>query len=335
MAAREPALRLGKRGAKRTPGRRSASSGTLRELPVSNLGREPEQIRTPCGVQTDETSRRIGSKNDTPHSAAPDPAAGPQPGAEGQTAIRQPRPVASPDKASQRSMRGFRRRRPSSECFHSVERCVLTGQVVLPGPYEPTWQPIPRHGAVGRLLVSSWSWPRGSQLDSVRRNSATISARSPTGDSGQSGPSSVPCCNSHQFNVVERPGSTPPEPRQQQSPRHDSVLDDGHRNIHSPASLHEAVQPAEARRNSERLEIRCMPNHGNWLSLAEVELSVLGRQCLNRRFPDCKTLHGEIGVWQDGRNRDGVGAHWRFKAADACIRLRSLCPPIQWRQGGY
>ena len=135
----------------------------------------------------------------------------------------------------------------------------------LPGPYEPTRQPIPRHRAVGRLLVARGSWSGSSQQDSVRRNSATKSARSPTGGSGQPAPSFIPCRQTHQFNVVEQPGSTPPEPRQQQTPRHPGVLLTDNLNIHSPASLYEAVQPAEARRVSEWLEVHYTPRCGQWL----------------------------------------------------------------------
>ena len=78
----------------------------------------------------------------------------------------------------------------------------------LPGPYEPTRQPIPRHRAVGRLLVAQRSWSGGSQRDSVKRNCATRSAPLPTGDSGQSGLSSIPCRQTHQFNVVEQLADT-------------------------------------------------------------------------------------------------------------------------------
>ena len=100
-------------------------------------------------------------------------------------------------------------------------------------------------------------------------------------------------------------------------------------NIHSLASLYEAFPPAEARRIAERLEIHFTPKHGSWLNLAEIELSVLGRQCLNRRIPDRETLHDEVGAWQDGRNQHGVGANWRFRTTDARIRLKSLYPSIQ------
>ena len=100
-------------------------------------------------------------------------------------------------------------------------------------------------------------------------------------------------------------------------------------NVYSLASLYEAFPPAEARRIAEQPEIHFTPKHGSWLNLAEIELGVLGRQCLDRRIPDRKTLLGEVGAWQNGRNKAGVGANWRFKTADARIRLKSLYPPIQ------
>ena len=100
-------------------------------------------------------------------------------------------------------------------------------------------------------------------------------------------------------------------------------------NSHSLTSLYEAFPPEEARRIEERLEIHFTPKHGSWLNLAEIELSVLSRQCLDRRIPDRETLHGEVGAWQDGRNRTGVGADWRLKTADARIHLKSLYPPVR------
>ena len=100
-------------------------------------------------------------------------------------------------------------------------------------------------------------------------------------------------------------------------------------NIHSPASQRAAVQPAEARRIAERLEIYFTSKLGGWPNLAEIELSVLGRQWLDRRMPDRETLRGEVGAWQDGRNRTGVCVNRRFETPDASIRHRSLCPPIR------
>ena len=100
-------------------------------------------------------------------------------------------------------------------------------------------------------------------------------------------------------------------------------------NIHSPAALYEAFPPAEARRIAERLEIPFTPKHGSWLNLAEIESSDFAQQCLDQRIPDRKTFPGEAGAWQNGRNRAGVGANWRFRTADARTRLKLLYPSIR------
>ena len=100
-------------------------------------------------------------------------------------------------------------------------------------------------------------------------------------------------------------------------------------NIHSLASLHEAFEPAEARRIAERLDIHYTPKHGSWLNLAECELSVLERQCLSSRIPNRGTLGREVGAWETRRNNCGATANWRFRTADARIRLKSLYPSVQ------
>ncbi len=100
-------------------------------------------------------------------------------------------------------------------------------------------------------------------------------------------------------------------------------------NTHHPASLYQAFEPAEARRIAERLEIHYTPKHGSWLNMAEIEIGVLARQCLNRRIPDQSTLRREIEAWQGQRNRDTVRVDWRFTTADARIKLKSLYPSIQ------
>ena len=107
------------------------------------------------------------------------------------------------------------------------------------------------------------------------------------------------------------------------------VLVMDHLNTHHPASLYEAFEPAEARRIAERLEIHYTPKHGSWLNMAEIELAVLARQCLDRRIPDQETLGKETQAWQDQRNRESVRANWRFTTQDARIKLRSLYPSIQ------
>ena len=100
-------------------------------------------------------------------------------------------------------------------------------------------------------------------------------------------------------------------------------------NTHGPGSLYEAFDPAEARRLADRIEWHYTPKHGSWLNMAEIELSVLARQCLDRRIPDRAALAREVAAWAAGRNADLVGAAWRFTAADARIRLKKLYPTIQ------
>ena len=108
-------------------------------------------------------------------------------------------------------------------------------------------------------------------------------------------------------------------------------------NTHHPASLYEAFEPMEARRIAELLEIHHTPKHGSWLNpvpstgqaMAEIEIGVLARQCLDRRIPDQEVLRREVDAWQDQRNRDMVRVDWRFTTDDARIKLKSLYPAIQ------
>src|SRR6188508_1459774 len=100
-------------------------------------------------------------------------------------------------------------------------------------------------------------------------------------------------------------------------------------NTHSPASLYEAFAPAEAKRLADRLEIHHTPKHGSWLNIAEIELSVLARQCLDRRIPDKAALTVEVAAWQDRRNAVGGTVDWRFTTDDARIKLKRLYPSIQ------
>lgn len=99
-------------------------------------------------------------------------------------------------------------------------------------------------------------------------------------------------------------------------------------NTHKLASLYEAFPPAEARRIAEKLEIHYTPKHGSWLNMAEIELSVLSRQCLNRRLPDQPTLQHEISAWETQRNDAASTVNWRFTTADARIKLKRLYPTI-------
>ena len=97
-------------------------------------------------------------------------------------------------------------------------------------------------------------------------------------------------------------------------------------NTHKPGSLYEAFAPAEARRLLRRLEFHYTPKHVSWLDMAEIELSVLSSQCLDRRIPDQQTLAQETNSWQDQRNRDGIPVKWRFTVNDARQRLSHLYP---------
>lgn len=100
-------------------------------------------------------------------------------------------------------------------------------------------------------------------------------------------------------------------------------------NTHTPSAFYEAFEPVEARRLVERFEFHFTPKHGSWLNMAEIELSALVRQCLNRRIPDQEKLNQEVQAWVDERNSAVVKVHWQFTTADARIRLKYLYPKIQ------
>jgi len=97
-------------------------------------------------------------------------------------------------------------------------------------------------------------------------------------------------------------------------------------NIHSPASLYEAFPPTEAKRLADKLEIHHTPRHGSWLNMAEIELGVLQRQCLDRRLGDRARLEREVAAWAARRNAATATIAWRFTTADARIKLRRLYP---------
>ncbi len=100
-------------------------------------------------------------------------------------------------------------------------------------------------------------------------------------------------------------------------------------NTHKPASLYEAFPPEEARRILERLEIHYTPKHGSWLNMAEIELGVLSRQCLNRRIGERQELKREVAAWENQRNQEQCKINWRFTTADARIKLKRLYPSIE------
>jgi hypothetical protein len=99
-------------------------------------------------------------------------------------------------------------------------------------------------------------------------------------------------------------------------------------NTHTLGSLYEAFPPAEARRLAEKIELHYTPKHGSWLNMAEIELSVLGRQCLARLIPDQATLTTEVAAWELARNATSTRMEWRFTTADARIKLKRLYPTI-------
>ncbi len=97
----------------------------------------------------------------------------------------------------------------------------------------------------------------------------------------------------------------------------------------SPTPSRRPGQSREAKRIADRFAIHYTPKHGRWLNIAEIEINVLSRQCLDRRIPDRETLTREVRAWQDQRNADKKPVDWRFTADDARIKLKSLYPSIQ------
>ncbi len=99
-------------------------------------------------------------------------------------------------------------------------------------------------------------------------------------------------------------------------------------NTHVPASLYKAFAPVEAKRILDKLEFHYTPKHGSWLNMAEIELSVLVRQCLDRRLPEAATLQQEVAAWETHRNQQSRTVDWQFTTADARIKLKRLYPSI-------
>ena len=100
-------------------------------------------------------------------------------------------------------------------------------------------------------------------------------------------------------------------------------------NIHTIKSFYKAFPAEEARRLASRLELVHTPKHGSWLNIAEIELSVLSRQCLNRRISDLETLRSEVEAWQQHRNKNAGRVDWQFRTKDARIKLKRLYPQTQ------
>jgi hypothetical protein len=97
-------------------------------------------------------------------------------------------------------------------------------------------------------------------------------------------------------------------------------------NTHDIASLYEAFDPDMAFALAQRLEIHHTPKHGSWLNIAEIELSALTRQCLDRRIEDLDVLNTELAAWQNAANADQRQVRWQFTTEDARTRLRHLYP---------
>jgi hypothetical protein len=100
-------------------------------------------------------------------------------------------------------------------------------------------------------------------------------------------------------------------------------------NTHSPASLYAAFPPAEAHRLTAKVEIHHTPKHGSWLNMAELELSVLQRQCLKQRVADRAAMEREVTAWARRRNEQIKRITWQFTTADARIKLRHLYPAFE------
>jgi hypothetical protein len=100
-------------------------------------------------------------------------------------------------------------------------------------------------------------------------------------------------------------------------------------NTHGIGSLYGAFEPEEARRLARRLSIHYTPKHGSWLNIAEIELSALTKQCLDRRIPDAATLRSDTAAWEQERNTKQKGVDWRFTTENARIKLNRLYPQVQ------
>lgn len=100
-------------------------------------------------------------------------------------------------------------------------------------------------------------------------------------------------------------------------------------NTHTLGALYEAFPAAEAKRLADRLDIRYTPKHGSWLNVAEIELSVLTKQCLSRRIADLATLRREASAWAKQRNEAQTGVDWHFTTKEARTKLKRLYPQFQ------
>ena len=99
-------------------------------------------------------------------------------------------------------------------------------------------------------------------------------------------------------------------------------------NTHSITSLYETFPPEEARRLAERLDIHYTLKHTSWLNKAEIELSALKGQCLDRRVADMATMQAEVAAWEKGRNNSLKKIDWQFTTSEARIKLKRLYPKV-------
>jgi len=106
------------------------------------------------------------------------------------------------------------------------------------------------------------------------------------------------------------------------------VLVQDNLNTHTPASLYEAFEPAEAKRLAARFEWHYTPKHGSWLDMAEIELGILGRQCLSQRIDNIEELRRQTKAWEKSRDQAEVKVNWQFTTADARTKLRRLYPSM-------
>ena len=100
-------------------------------------------------------------------------------------------------------------------------------------------------------------------------------------------------------------------------------------NTHTGASLYEAFSPAEARRLLSRLELNHTPKHGSWLNMAEIEIGVMNRQCLDRRIPELQIICEEVAAWEQRRNKEEAKIRWTFTVSDARVKLAKIYPSIE------
>lgn len=99
-------------------------------------------------------------------------------------------------------------------------------------------------------------------------------------------------------------------------------------NTHCTGSFYETFRPQDAKRLMDKIEFVFTPKHGSWLNMAEIELNVLTKQCLNRHIDNLKTIRKEVSAWQRHRNKKRKQVNWQFTTKDARVKLKKLYPSI-------